>query len=154
MTSPRSTLAWLIIDWDFDCRMVKIYTKLHKSMEILEYFTTRSWDWTHANLDALKSSMTPEDQKVSCHGNGSWSSWQIVTASSVVVVWLSIMLPLCCCCCCLRRFALTLVWCTGQPTFRTTVLGRRNSFWKKTRPGSRLLERTSKSKRTVWISVI
>lgn len=47
-------------------RMVKIYTKLHKSMEILEYFTTRSWDWTHANLDALKSSMTPEDQKTFC----------------------------------------------------------------------------------------
>jgi len=45
--------------------MVRMYAKLHKSMEILEYFTTRSWEWTHGHLDMLKSQMTPEDQKVS-----------------------------------------------------------------------------------------
>ena len=44
--------------------MVRMYAKLHKSMEILEYFTTRSWEWTHGHLDMLKSQMTPEDQKV------------------------------------------------------------------------------------------
>jgi len=44
-------------------RMVRTYTKLHKSMEILEYFTTRSWEWTHAHLDVLRSHMSPEDQK-------------------------------------------------------------------------------------------
>ena len=45
-------------------RMVRMYAKLHKSMEILEYFTTRSWEWTHGHLDLLKSQMTAEDQKV------------------------------------------------------------------------------------------
>ena len=45
-------------------RMVRMYAKLHKSMETLEYFTTRSWEWTHGHLDQLKSQMTPEDQKV------------------------------------------------------------------------------------------
>ena len=44
--------------------MVRMYAKLHKSMEILEYFTTRSWEWTHGHLDALKSQMTQDDQKV------------------------------------------------------------------------------------------
>jgi len=44
--------------------MVRMYAKLHKSMEILEYFTTRSWEWTHSHLDVLKSQMTSEDQKV------------------------------------------------------------------------------------------
>jgi fatty acyl-CoA reductase len=44
-------------------RMVRMYAKLHKSMEILEYFTTRSWEWTHSHLDTLKSQMTAEDQK-------------------------------------------------------------------------------------------
>ena len=46
-------------------RMVQMYTRLHRSMEILEYFTTRSWDWTHSHLDLLKSQMTAEDQKAS-----------------------------------------------------------------------------------------
>ena len=46
------------------CRMVKTYARLHKSMEILEYFTTRSWEWMHGHLDTLKSQMSPEDQKV------------------------------------------------------------------------------------------
>lgn len=43
--------------------MVRTYAKLHKSMEILEYFTTRSWEWMHGHLDTLKSQMSPEDQK-------------------------------------------------------------------------------------------
>jgi len=45
-------------------RMVQTYTKLHKSMETLEYFTTRSWEWTHGQMDSLKGHMTPDDQKV------------------------------------------------------------------------------------------
>ena len=44
--------------------MVKIYNKLHKGMEVLEWFTVRSWDWTHNNMDMLKSIMSAEDQKV------------------------------------------------------------------------------------------
>lgn len=47
-------------------RMVQVYTRLHKSMEVLEYFTTRSWEWTHSNMDVLKGSMTPDDQKTFC----------------------------------------------------------------------------------------
>ena len=37
----------------FIFRMVRTYAKLHKSMENLEYFTTRSWEWMHGHLDAL-----------------------------------------------------------------------------------------------------
>jgi len=44
-------------------RMVKIYKKLHKGMEVLEFFTRTSWDWTHAHMDMLKSVMSPDDQK-------------------------------------------------------------------------------------------
>jgi len=44
-------------------RMVKIYNKLHKAMRILEYFTIRSWEWTHDNSDLLKQDLNPEDQK-------------------------------------------------------------------------------------------
>ena len=44
--------------------MVQMYTKLHKYMETMEYFSTQSWEWTYDHLDMLKSQMTPEDQKV------------------------------------------------------------------------------------------
>ena len=44
--------------------MVKIYDKLHKSMAVLEYFTVRSWEWTHDNLDVLRAALHPADVKV------------------------------------------------------------------------------------------
>ena len=44
--------------------MVKIYEKLHKSMAVLEYFTVRTWQWTHNNLDTMRAAMTQADYKV------------------------------------------------------------------------------------------
>lgn len=44
-------------------RMVKIYNKLHRSINCLTYFTMQSWEWTYNNLDMLVSHMSPEDRK-------------------------------------------------------------------------------------------
>ncbi|XP_067654609.1 fatty acyl-CoA reductase 1-like [Haliotis asinina] len=44
-------------------RMVKTYNKLHKSLDILTYFTSNSWEWTYTNLDMLKSKLTSQDLK-------------------------------------------------------------------------------------------
>ncbi|ESN90598.1 hypothetical protein HELRODRAFT_70906 [Helobdella robusta] len=44
-------------------RMVETYNRLHRTMEVLEYFTTRSWEWTHAHLDVLKNNLTQEELK-------------------------------------------------------------------------------------------
>jgi len=44
-------------------RMVRIYQRLHKSMENLEWFTTRSWTWTHDNSNLLLKHMSEEDRK-------------------------------------------------------------------------------------------
>ncbi|XP_046367983.1 fatty acyl-CoA reductase 1-like [Haliotis rufescens] len=44
-------------------RMVKTYNKLHRSMDILTYFTSNSWEWTYTNLDMLKSKLTAQDFK-------------------------------------------------------------------------------------------
>ena len=44
--------------------MVKIYSKLHKGMEVLKFFTVRDWDWTHKNMDILRAAMSHDDQKV------------------------------------------------------------------------------------------
>lgn len=45
-------------------RMVNVYNKLHRAMNMLEYFTCSEWNWSHNNLDLLKAAMTPEDQRV------------------------------------------------------------------------------------------
>lgn len=44
-------------------RMVKIYKKLHRSMETLEWFTTHTWNWTHDNTNLLKKHMSERDLK-------------------------------------------------------------------------------------------
>lgn len=44
--------------------MVSVYSRLHKAMGTLTYFTTRSWQWTHSGLDLLKAVMTAEDSQV------------------------------------------------------------------------------------------
>jgi fatty acyl-CoA reductase len=41
--------------------MVQIYKKLHRSVDTMNYFTKRSWEWTHENPDILRGAMTPED---------------------------------------------------------------------------------------------
>ncbi|KAK7099519.1 hypothetical protein V1264_003647 [Littorina saxatilis] len=45
-------------------RMVKIYRKLHRSLETLSFFTCNSWTWSNNNLDVLKHQLSPDDLKV------------------------------------------------------------------------------------------
>ncbi|KAK6191389.1 hypothetical protein SNE40_003093 [Patella caerulea] len=45
-------------------RMVKVYNKLHRSMESLSYFTSHSWEWTNGNHDLLKSRLSEVDRKM------------------------------------------------------------------------------------------
>nr|XP_044995431.1 fatty acyl-CoA reductase 2 isoform X2 [Jaculus jaculus] len=45
-------------------RMMKLMTRLLKTISMLEYFTNRSWEWTSANSEMLRSEMSPEDQRV------------------------------------------------------------------------------------------
>lgn len=44
-------------------RMVRIYRKMHKEMNVLKFFTMRDWTWSHSNVDMLRSHMSSEDQK-------------------------------------------------------------------------------------------
>lgn len=56
----------------WDCRMMKTITRLHKSMVLLEYFTSNSWTWSTENMTMLMNQLTPEDRKASgvCCGHG------------------------------------------------------------------------------------
>lgn len=44
--------------------MMKTITRLHKSMMVLEYFTSHSWVWNTDNIAMLMGQMSPEDKKV------------------------------------------------------------------------------------------
>lgn len=44
-------------------RMVQTYQRLHRTMEVMEYLTTRSWQWTHNHMELVRGHMSPEDQK-------------------------------------------------------------------------------------------
>jgi hypothetical protein len=44
--------------------MVKIYKRLHRSMDTLSFFTCNQWTWSHNNVDMLRHQLTPEDSKV------------------------------------------------------------------------------------------
>ncbi|ESP04680.1 hypothetical protein LOTGIDRAFT_170518 [Lottia gigantea] len=44
-------------------RMVRTYNKLHRSMEILSFFTTHSWEWTSGNHDLLRHVLSDADKK-------------------------------------------------------------------------------------------
>ena len=46
--------------------MVDMYTKLHKTMDVLNFFTTRSWEWTYTNNDLLTSQLSADDKQVGC----------------------------------------------------------------------------------------
>ncbi|KOC68027.1 Putative fatty acyl-CoA reductase [Habropoda laboriosa] len=43
-------------------RMLKIYKKIHKFMDVLDYFTTRDWTFSNDNFKAVLSNLTPEDR--------------------------------------------------------------------------------------------
>ena len=47
-------------------QMVNIYSKLHKTIATLDFFTHNQWTWTHKNTDLLVEAMTPDDREVSC----------------------------------------------------------------------------------------
>lgn len=45
-------------------RMMKIINRLHKSMMLLQYFSTQSWDWSSDNMNMLMSHLNTEDKKL------------------------------------------------------------------------------------------
>ncbi|XP_015484547.1 fatty acyl-CoA reductase 1-like [Parus major] len=45
-------------------RMMKIINRLHKSMTLLQYFSTQSWNWSSDNMNMLMSHLNPEDKKL------------------------------------------------------------------------------------------
>lgn len=44
--------------------MVNLYKKLHKTTNVLKYFTSHSWEWTHNNNDMVVNCLNAEDRKV------------------------------------------------------------------------------------------
>uniref|UniRef100_A0A8B9ZMX1 Fatty acyl-CoA reductase n=1 Tax=Anas zonorhyncha TaxID=75864 RepID=A0A8B9ZMX1_9AVES len=44
-------------------RMMKIINRLHKSMMLLQYFSTQSWDWSSDNMNMLMGQLNTEDRK-------------------------------------------------------------------------------------------
>ncbi|NXS09216.1 FACR1 reductase, partial [Neodrepanis coruscans] len=45
-------------------RMMKIINRLHKSMTLLQYFSTQSWNWSSDNMNMLMSHLNTEDKKL------------------------------------------------------------------------------------------
>ncbi|NXF57508.1 FACR1 reductase, partial [Ciccaba nigrolineata] len=45
-------------------RMMKIVKRLHKSMMLLQYFSTQSWNWSSDNMNMLMSHLNTEDKKL------------------------------------------------------------------------------------------
>lgn len=44
--------------------MVGLYQKLHKTIDVLKFFTSHSWEWTYSNNDAVVSKLSAVDKKV------------------------------------------------------------------------------------------
>lgn len=51
-------------DYTCTCRMMKIFNRLHKSMMLLEYFSSKSWNWSSENMNMLMSQLSIEDKRV------------------------------------------------------------------------------------------
>jgi fatty acyl-CoA reductase len=45
-------------------RMVRLYNKLHRSIECLKFFTLNEWHWANSNQYMLRHQLTPADLKV------------------------------------------------------------------------------------------
>ncbi|XP_015435285.1 PREDICTED: putative fatty acyl-CoA reductase CG5065 [Dufourea novaeangliae] len=61
-------LPALLIDTAMLClgkqpRMLKIYKKIHKFMDVLNYFTTKTWKFSNDNFKAVLNKMSPEDRE-------------------------------------------------------------------------------------------
>lgn len=50
--------------WIRHCRLGKIYDRLSKVGDTLEYFATQEWKFTNYNVQNLWKEMTPEDQSI------------------------------------------------------------------------------------------
>lgn len=48
-------------------RMVRVQNKLEKAAACLEYFTTRQWAFADENVQALCTSLSPEDRRFVIH---------------------------------------------------------------------------------------
>ncbi|XP_061438515.1 fatty acyl-CoA reductase 2 isoform X2 [Rhineura floridana] len=47
-------------------RMMKIFNRLHKSMRLLEFFTSRTWKWNSDNMNMLMTQLSAKDKKLFC----------------------------------------------------------------------------------------
>ncbi|XP_003221440.1 fatty acyl-CoA reductase 1 isoform X1 [Anolis carolinensis] len=47
-------------------RMMKLFSRLHKSMTFFEYFTSRTWEWSSDNMNMLMNQLSPKDKKLFC----------------------------------------------------------------------------------------
>ncbi|NXA50924.1 FACR1 reductase, partial [Nothocercus julius] len=57
-------ISYLLLTILLSFRMMKIINRLHKSMMLLQYFSTQSWDWSSDNMNMLMSHLNPEDKKL------------------------------------------------------------------------------------------
>ncbi|KAM6321346.1 fatty acyl-CoA reductase 2 [Aegotheles albertisi] len=44
--------------------MMKAVNRLHKTLTLIEYFSTRSWEWSSDNMNMIMSHLSTEDKKV------------------------------------------------------------------------------------------
>ncbi|CAB1437154.1 unnamed protein product [Pleuronectes platessa] len=44
-------------------QMMRIFNRLHKAIDLLEYFSGQDWDWKSDNMSMLLKQLTPEDKK-------------------------------------------------------------------------------------------
>ncbi|KAM6435937.1 fatty acyl-CoA reductase 1-like isoform 2-T3 [Liasis olivaceus] len=47
-------------------RMMKLFNRLEKTMSLLEYFTSNSWDWSADNTNMLMKELSPRDKNLFC----------------------------------------------------------------------------------------
>ncbi|XP_032077718.1 fatty acyl-CoA reductase 2-like [Thamnophis elegans] len=47
-------------------RMMKLVTRLDKTLNLLEYFISNSWDWSYENTNMLLKELNPKDQTLFC----------------------------------------------------------------------------------------
>ncbi|XP_035466046.2 fatty acyl-CoA reductase 1 isoform X1 [Scophthalmus maximus] len=44
-------------------QMMRIFNRLHKAINLLEYFSRQDWEWNSENMNMLMNQLTPEDRK-------------------------------------------------------------------------------------------
>ncbi|KGL80400.1 Fatty acyl-CoA reductase 1 [Tinamus guttatus] len=62
--SSKDQMSYLSLTILLCFRMMKIINRLHKSLMLLQYFSTQSWDWSSDNMNMLMSHLNPEDKKL------------------------------------------------------------------------------------------